>query len=72
MSLDLEGNGVMKKRSHSALPCRVPVSWGLLLPGVSPVYAAYALLFCSGCFILQASCLQRLSLPAMSGVWSLT
>lgn len=62
-----EGNSLMKKRSSSALLCSISCSPG---PGASvyPMCAASALLFCSGCFILQASCLQGLSLPVMGSV----
>lgn len=63
MSLISESNGLMKKRPSSAQ--------GLVLQGVSLVCAAYAVLLCSGCSILPASHLQRLSFPDVGSVWPL-
>lgn len=47
------------------------VSQGLALLRVSPLYVASALLFCSGHFIFQATCLQKLSLRVVGMVWFL-
>ena len=59
-----EGNGLMR---GPVVPCCV-VLQGLALLEVSPVCAACALLFCPGCFILQVSHLQSLSLLFVSSV----
>ena len=64
MSTAPESNGLMQKK-----PCSAQ---GPAFQGVSPVYVVYTLLLCFGCCVIQASCLQRLSLPAVGNIWSLT
>lgn len=73
MSLVLEGKGFMKKRHYSVSISQVvfPISQGLSLQVVSLPNAVYILLFCLSCSVLQTSCLQGLSLPAVGSVWSL-
>ena len=63
MFLAPESNGFVKKRS-----CSVQ---GLVLQGVSLMCTTCILLLCSGCSMLQSSCLKRLFLPAVGSVWSL-
>ena len=71
MSSVLERDGLMKRRSCRALPCSASSPQGLELPRVSPMCAICALLLCPGCFILQTSLLQRLSLSVVCRVWPL-
>ena len=71
MSLVLEGNGLMKKTSCSALCIVSPVPQGVAFPVMSPKCAECSLLFCPGHFILHASPLLRFSLPVMGSVLSL-
>lgn len=59
MSPASESNG-LKKRSCSAQ--------SLALQGVSSVCTLFAQLWYFGCFILQASYMQRLSLPALGSI----
>ena len=72
ISLVLEGDGLMKKRSCTALPIVTFLPLCLALLGVSPMFAPCVLLVYLSHFTLQASCLQRLSLPVLGSVPSLS
>ena len=58
-------------RRGPVVPCSVVSPLTLPLQGVSLMCTACGLLLCLGHFILQASCLQRLSLPLVGNVWCL-
>ena len=62
MFLVPESDGFMKNKSHSVQ--------GLPLQGMSVVCVVCILLH-FGCSVLQASRLQRLSLPEVGSVWAL-
>lgn len=70
-SLALKDNSRMKKRSCCVCTAVFPVPQGLALQGMSSMGVAPALLLSLGLFFLHPSCLQRLSLPILGGVWSL-
>lgn len=57
MSLPPESNALMKKMSYS--------TQGLMLQGMFLVCSPFTLLLCFGCFIFQASHLQRLYLTTV-------
>ena len=65
----LESSGLMKKRSYSALQCKVPSSPGPGTSGVPPMCIVFALLLWLSRACLQSSHLQWFSFLVMDRVF---